>query len=52
MTAGIGLGKLANVIHPYPTRAEAIRQLGDAYNRSRLTPSVKRLLSAWLRWSR
>ncbi|MET0152158.1 MAG: mercuric reductase [Candidatus Binatia bacterium] len=52
MTAGIGLGKLASVIHPYPTRAEAIRQLGDAYNRTRLTPSAKRLLSAWLRWSR
>jgi pyruvate/2-oxoglutarate dehydrogenase complex dihydrolipoamide dehydrogenase (E3) component len=52
MTAGIGLGKLASVIHPYPTRAEVIRQLGDAYNRTRLTPSVKRLFSAWLRWSR
>ncbi len=52
MTAGIGLGKLAGVIHPYPTRAEAIRQLGDAYNRTRLTPVVKRLFAAWLRWSR
>ena len=51
MTAGIGLGTLAGVIHPYPTRAEAIRQLGDAYNRTRLTPFVKRLFKAWLRWS-
>jgi glycogen phosphorylase len=33
-----GLGKLANVIHPYPTQAEAIRQAGDLYNRTRLTP--------------
>lgn len=39
--AGMGLGKLASVIHPYPTAAEAIRQCGDAYNRSRLTPTVK-----------
>jgi pyruvate/2-oxoglutarate dehydrogenase complex dihydrolipoamide dehydrogenase (E3) component len=41
MQSGMGLGKLANVIHPYPTAAEAIRQCGDAYNRTRLTPTVK-----------
>jgi len=43
MAAGAGLARLANVIHPYPTRAEAIRQCGDAYNRTRLTPRTKRL---------
>ena len=43
MQGGMGLGKLANVIHPYPTAAEAIRQCGDVYNRSRLTPTVKGL---------
>jgi pyruvate/2-oxoglutarate dehydrogenase complex dihydrolipoamide dehydrogenase (E3) component len=52
MNAGVGLGRLASVIHPYPTEAEAIRQLGDAYNRTRLTPTVKRLFEAWLRWTR
>jgi pyruvate/2-oxoglutarate dehydrogenase complex dihydrolipoamide dehydrogenase (E3) component len=52
MAAGMGLGRLANVIHPYPTEAEAIRQLGDAYNRTRLTPTVKRLLELWFRWNR
>ncbi len=36
---GIGLGTIARVIHPYPTQAEAIRKLGDAYNRTRLTPA-------------
>jgi hypothetical protein len=41
MQAGMGLGRLAGVIHPYPTTAEAIRQCGDAYNRERLTPTVK-----------
>lgn len=41
MHAGMGLGKLAGVIHPYPTTAEAIRQCGNAYNRERLTPTVK-----------
>lgn len=52
MAAKHGLGLLASVIHPYPTRAEALRKAGDAYNRTRLTPLVKRLFSAWLRWTR
>ena len=50
--AGIGMGRLASVIHPYPTQAEAIRQVGDMYNRTRLTPTVKRLFATWLRWTR
>ena len=53
MTAGVGLGAPgAAVIHPYPTQAEAIRQIGDMFNRTRLTPKVKRLFAAWLRWTR
>jgi len=48
----IGLGKIAGVIHPYPTQAEAIRQLGDAYNASLLTPSVKGWLARWFAWTR
>ena len=44
-----GLGAVAAVIHPYPTRAEAVRQVGDMANKQRLTPTVKaifrRLLS-------
>ena len=50
MRAGMGLGTLASVIHPYPTTAEAIRQVGDAYNRTRLTPFVKGLFRKWLSW--
>jgi pyruvate/2-oxoglutarate dehydrogenase complex dihydrolipoamide dehydrogenase (E3) component len=52
MTQGIGLGSLANAIHPYPTQAEAIRKAGDLYNRTRLTPKVKSLFETWLRWRR
>ncbi|MDB6112380.1 MAG: Dihydrolipoyl dehydrogenase [Pedosphaera sp.] len=52
MAAKLGLGKLASVIHPYPTQAEAIRQCGDAYNRTRLTPGVKKLFQSWLAWTR
>jgi pyruvate/2-oxoglutarate dehydrogenase complex dihydrolipoamide dehydrogenase (E3) component len=49
MTAGFGLSRLAEVIRPYPTLAEAIRQLGDDYNRRRLTPRVRWALRQWLR---
>jgi pyruvate/2-oxoglutarate dehydrogenase complex dihydrolipoamide dehydrogenase (E3) component len=52
MTHGLGLGALARVIQPYPTQAEAIRKTGDLYNRTRLTPLVKKLMATWLRWQR
>jgi pyruvate/2-oxoglutarate dehydrogenase complex dihydrolipoamide dehydrogenase (E3) component len=52
MVHKIPLGKLANVIHPYPTRAEAIRKTADAYNRTRLTPMVKKIFSTWLALNR
>jgi pyruvate/2-oxoglutarate dehydrogenase complex dihydrolipoamide dehydrogenase (E3) component len=50
MAGGVGLGRLASVIHPYPTQAEAIRQCGDAYNRTRLTPTIKAMFGRWLKW--
>ena len=52
MVGKIGLGALAAVIHPYPTQAEAIRQTGDLYNRTRLTPFVKKLFTRFLAWRR
>jgi pyruvate/2-oxoglutarate dehydrogenase complex dihydrolipoamide dehydrogenase (E3) component len=52
MVAGMGLTTLARTIHPYPTQAEAIRKIADAYNRTRLTPRVHWLLRKWLTWLR
>jgi pyruvate/2-oxoglutarate dehydrogenase complex dihydrolipoamide dehydrogenase (E3) component len=52
MTHGLGLKKIAATIHPYPTQAEAIRQVGDAFNRTRLTPRVKRLFERFLAFRR
>jgi pyruvate/2-oxoglutarate dehydrogenase complex dihydrolipoamide dehydrogenase (E3) component len=52
MDANLGLGKIAGVIHPYPTQAEAIRKCADAYNRTRLTPRIKKLFTRWLDWTR
>ena len=48
MTNGLGLGSIANTIHPYPTQADAIRKVGDLYNRTRLTPTVKKWMERWL----
>ena len=50
MVAGIGLRTLARVIHAYPTQADAIRMAADAYNRTRLTPTIRSLLRRWLAW--
>jgi pyruvate/2-oxoglutarate dehydrogenase complex dihydrolipoamide dehydrogenase (E3) component len=47
MAGGVGLRQLATVIHPYPTQAEAIKKVADAYNRTRLTPTVSRLFRWW-----
>lgn len=52
ITAGLGLSAIGKTIHPYPTQAEAIKRLADAYNRTRLTPLVKKLFTAWLKWQR
>jgi len=52
MNAGVGLGRIAETVHAYPTRAEVVRKAADAYQRTRLTPTAKWLLSAWLRLGR
>jgi pyruvate/2-oxoglutarate dehydrogenase complex dihydrolipoamide dehydrogenase (E3) component len=52
MVGGLGLGTIARTIHPYPTQAEAIKKVADAYNRTRLTPFVKGLFQKWLAWRR
>ena len=52
MAAGMGLGKIASVIHPYPTQAEIIRKLGDEYNRTRLTPFVAKVFRKIMAWQR
>jgi pyruvate/2-oxoglutarate dehydrogenase complex dihydrolipoamide dehydrogenase (E3) component len=52
MQAKMGLGALSGVIHPYPTQAEAVRKVADAYNRTRLTPTVKRIFEMILKFKR
>lgn len=52
MKNGIGLKGIASTIHPYPTHAEALRKLGDQFNRTRLTPRVSGLMRRWLSFRR
>jgi len=52
MVGKLGLGTVSGVIHPYPTQAEAIKQSADAYNRTRLTPFIKKLFTRWFSWTR
>ncbi len=52
MVGKLGLKTVSGVIHPYPTQAEAIKHVADAYSRTRLTPFVKKLFGYWLGWSR
>ena len=52
MTSGLGLGAIARTIHPYPTQAEVVKKLADMYNRTRLTPLVRKVLAGWLKWQR
>lgn len=52
MTQGITLGQIGATLHPYPNRIEILKKLGDAWNKTRLTPTVSSLLSALLSWRR
>jgi pyruvate/2-oxoglutarate dehydrogenase complex dihydrolipoamide dehydrogenase (E3) component len=48
MTHGVGLKGLSEVVHPYPTQAEAIRRAADAYVASTLGPKSKWGIGRWL----
>ena len=52
MARKAGLGVISSVIHPYPTLAEAIKGVSDMYNRTRLTPFVRKLFARILAWRR
>ncbi len=52
MAGGVGLGTIAKAIHPYPTQADAIRKVGDQFNRTRLTPWVRSIFQKWFAWWR
>jgi pyruvate/2-oxoglutarate dehydrogenase complex dihydrolipoamide dehydrogenase (E3) component len=51
MSNGLGLSAAGGTLIAYPTRAEYLKRLADAYNRNRLTPGVARLFKGWLNFT-
>ncbi|HVT59313.1 MAG TPA: mercuric reductase [Thermoanaerobaculia bacterium] len=49
VTHGIGLGRIASVIHPYPTQSEVVKKAADTWRRGKLTPFVKKVFAWWFR---
>ena len=49
VTHGIGLKKIASTIHPYPTQGEIFRRAAGEYQKTRVTPSVRRVLDVFFR---
>jgi pyruvate/2-oxoglutarate dehydrogenase complex dihydrolipoamide dehydrogenase (E3) component/uncharacterized membrane protein YdjX (TVP38/TMEM64 family) len=52
MVAKQSVDTLSSTIHSYPTQAEVLRKIGDAYMRTKLTPTVKMIFEKWLAWRR
>ncbi len=52
MKGGLGLGTITGTIHPYPTQAEVIKKVANAWRKTTLTESKKRLLKKLFAWRR
>jgi dihydrolipoamide dehydrogenase len=46
----IGLKKVAQMIHIYPTLAEVSKRIADSYQRTRLTEGTKKLFKRYFKW--
>jgi pyruvate/2-oxoglutarate dehydrogenase complex dihydrolipoamide dehydrogenase (E3) component len=49
ITAGVGLGRIAGTIHPYPTQGEMVRKVADTWRRTKLTPTAKKIFKRFFR---
>jgi pyruvate/2-oxoglutarate dehydrogenase complex dihydrolipoamide dehydrogenase (E3) component len=52
ITTGLKLSSLSSTIQPYPVQADALKKIGDAYMRTKLTPMVKTIFAKWFAWRR
>ena len=48
MSNNLGLSAAQKTIFSYPTRSEFLKRLGDAYNKSRMTPTIASIFGWWL----
>jgi pyruvate/2-oxoglutarate dehydrogenase complex dihydrolipoamide dehydrogenase (E3) component len=49
---GIGLSRLSGTIHAYPTLSQSVQRVGDAFQRTKLTPRVAGIFRWLYRWRR
>ena len=49
ITHNIGLGKFAKTIFPYPTQGEILKKAANAWNKTRLSPTAKKVLNTWFK---
>lgn len=52
ITHKLKAGALSATIHPYPTQASVLQRIGDAYNRTRLSPTISNVFKRWFAWKR
>jgi pyruvate/2-oxoglutarate dehydrogenase complex dihydrolipoamide dehydrogenase (E3) component len=52
MNAGLGLKTITGTIHPYPTQAEVVKKVANAWRKTTFTPRAKQILSKWFAWTR
>jgi hypothetical protein len=51
MNGQMGMNKLYSIIHPYPTRAEAVRATGDQFFTFSISGLMRGVMSSILSWS-
>ena len=49
---GIGLSKLSGTIHAYPTLSACVQRVADAYQKTKLTPTVANIFKWLYKWRR
>jgi pyruvate/2-oxoglutarate dehydrogenase complex dihydrolipoamide dehydrogenase (E3) component len=52
MRNGLRLSAIAGTIHPYPTQAEVVKKVANAWRKSTLTERKRRILKRWFAWAR
>jgi len=52
MQAGIGLGTIGKTIHSYPTQAEVIKRVTNAWRKESFMEGKKNILRKWFSWTR
>ena len=52
MKGGLGLKTITGTIHPYPTQAEVIKKVSNAWRKAHFTQGQKNILKKWFAWTR